>query len=71
MTIKGKTWLCGTNSCLSFDVSVMLNLSIAFPLTRTGMMMKWVLIPRQWKMILRIVLLMRTSILMLLLKKQM
>ena len=40
MTIKGKTWSCGTNLYLPFDASVMLNLSVAFPLTRTGMMMK-------------------------------
>lgn len=33
-------WSFGTNSYLPFDVSVMLNLSVAFPLTRTGMMKK-------------------------------
>ena len=27
MTSKGETWSRGTNSCLPFDVNVMLNLS--------------------------------------------
>ena len=37
---KGRTWSRATNLFLPFDVTVMLTFSIAFPLTRTGMMMK-------------------------------